>query len=186
MKEIIGKQKQKSSSLPKAIKTKQGNTKEKRHCKRILQIFHQCRHYTWEQDSSSYRIALESKIPVVTKDLGEYLLQCNASIEHKELSFQELENEFKTLKLNKAIGSDGLSGNIIMDVYDSIKVILFKIFKVSLEEAVFPEKLKIAKTIPFFKKGGKENIENYRPISIFPIFPKCLNVLCIIICMNIS
>ena len=73
-----------------------------------------------------------------------------------------------------------------MDVYDSIKVILFKIFKVPLEEAVFPEKLKIAKTIPFFKKGDKENIENYRPISILPIFPKCLNVLCIIICMNIS
>ena len=35
--------------------------------------------------------------------------------------------------------------NIIMDVYDSIKVILFKIFKTSLEEVVFPEKLKIAK-----------------------------------------
>ena len=41
MKEIIGKQKQKSSSLPKAIKTKQENTKKKkRNCKRIQQIFH--------------------------------------------------------------------------------------------------------------------------------------------------
>ena len=39
MKEIIGKQKQKSSSLPKAIKTKQENTKKKRNCKRIQQIF---------------------------------------------------------------------------------------------------------------------------------------------------
>ena len=48
-----------------------------------------------------------------------------------------------------------------MDVDDSIKVILFKIFKASLEEAVFPEKLKIAKIIPVFKKGGNENIENY-------------------------
>ena len=59
------------------------------------------------------------------------------------------------------IYADGLSGNIIMDVYDSIKVILFKIFKVSLEEAIFSEKL---------KKGDKENVENYRPISIFPVF----------------
>ena len=39
MKEIIRKQKQKSSSLPKAIKTKQENTKKKRNCKRIQQIF---------------------------------------------------------------------------------------------------------------------------------------------------
>ena len=74
-------------------------------------------------------------------------------MEHKELSFQELEKAFKTLKRNKIIGYDGFSGNIIMDVYDSMKVILFKIFKASLEEAVFPEKLKIAKVIPVFKKG---------------------------------
>ena len=92
-------------------------------------------------------------------------------MEHKELSFQELEKAFKTVKRDKAIGYDGLSDNIIMDVYDSIKVILFKIFKASLEEVVFPEKLKIAKVIPIFKKGDKEN---YRPISILAVFPEVL------------
>ena len=99
-------------------------------------------------------------------------MQC--SMEQKGISFQEFQKAFKMLKRNKAIGYDGLSGNIIMDVYDSIKVILFKIFKASLEEAVFPEKLKIAKVIPVFKKGDKENIENYRPISILPVFSKAL------------
>ena len=64
-----------------------------------------------------------------------------------------------------------------MDVYDSIKVILFKIFKASLDEAVFPEKLKIAKVIPVFKKGDKENVENYRPISILPVFSKVLELI---------
>ena len=54
------------------------------------------------------------------------------------------------LKQNKATGYDGLRGNIIMDVYDSVKVILFKNFKAFLEQAVFPEKLKIAKVIPVF------------------------------------
>ena len=61
-----------------------------------------------------------------------------------------------------------------MDVYNSIKVILFKIFKASLEEAVFPEKIKTAEVIPVFKKGDKENVENYRPISILPVFSKVL------------
>ena len=56
------------------------------------------------------------------------------------------------LKRNKAIGCDGLNGNVIIDVDDSIKAILFKIFKESFEEAIFPEKLKIAKVIPVFKK----------------------------------
>ena len=61
-----------------------------------------------------------------------------------------------------------------MDVYDSIKIILSKIFKASLEEAVFPKKFKIAKVIPIFKKGDKQNIENYRPISILLVFSKVL------------
>ena len=163
MKEITGKQKKNSSSLPKAIKTKQGITENG---KEIAKEFN--KYFT------SVGTAFASKIPVVTKDLSEYLPPCNALMEHKELSFQEFEKAFKTLKRNKAIGYDGLSGNIIMDVYDSIKVILFKIFKASLEEAVFPEKLKIAKVIPVFKKGDKENIENYRPISILPVFSKVL------------
>ena len=101
-----------------------------------------------------------SKIPIVTNDVREYLPQRNASMEHKELSFQEFEKALKTLKQNKAIGC-GLNGNIIIDVYDSTKFILFKIFKASLEEAVFPEKLEIAKVVPVFKKGDKENVENY-------------------------
>ena len=67
------------------------------------------------------------------------------------------------LKWNKATGCDGLSGNIIMDVYDFIKVILFKIFEVCLQEAAFSEIL---------KKGDKENVENYWPISVLPVFSK--------------
>ena len=149
----------KSSSLPKAIKTKQGITEKE------IEIAKEFNKYF-----TSVGTALASKIPVVTKDLSEYLPQCNASMEHKELSFQEFEKAFKTLKRNKAIGDDGLSGNIIMDVYDSIKVILFKIFKASLEEAVFREKLKIAKVIPVFKCDK----EKYRAISILLVFPKVL------------
>ena len=56
-------------------------------------------------------------------------------------------NEIKSL-----VVTDGLNGNIIVDVYDSINVILCKIFKASIEEAVFPEKRKITKVIPVFKK----------------------------------
>ena len=82
-------------------------------------------------------------------------------MDRTELSFQEFEKAFRTLKRNNAIGYDGLNDIIIMDVYDSIKVILFKIFKASLEEAVYPEKFKIAKIISVFKKEDKENIENY-------------------------
>ena len=73
---------------------------------------------------ASLGTAFGSKIPVVTK----YLPQCNASMEHKEFSFQELQKAFKTLKRNKAIGCDGLKGNIIVDVYDSLEAIFLQKF----------------------------------------------------------
>ena len=109
----------KSSPLPKAIKTQHGITEKE-----------------FNKYFTGVGTALESRIPIVTKDLSEYLPQCNASREHKERSFQQFEKAFKTLKRNKAIGYDVLSGNIIMDFYDSIEVIFFKTLKESLEEAV--------------------------------------------------
>ena len=70
-------------------------------------------------------------------------------MEHKELSFQEFEKAFKTLKRNKAIGYDGLGGNIIMDVYNSIKVILFK-------KQSFLKNLKSQKLFKFLKEVIKK------------------------------
>ena len=42
----------------------------------------------------------------------------------------------------------------------------------TLLTGIFPNKLKIAKVIPLFKKGDKSIIENYRPISILPSISK--------------
>lgn len=52
---------------------------------------------------------------------------------------------------NKVIFYDGLNDKVITHVYDSIQLTLVNIFKASLEDAVFPEKLTIAKVIPVKK-----------------------------------
>ena len=105
MKEIIGKKRTKSSSLRKAIKTMQGITeKESEIAKEFSKYF------------TGVATALANKIPIVAKDVSKYSPQCNASMVHKELSFKEFEKAFKMLKQNKAIGCDGLNGNIIIDV----------------------------------------------------------------------
>ena len=48
-----------------------------------------------------------------------------------ELEFDKFEKVFKSLKRNKAADFDDLSSNIIIDVYDSLKNILFYIFNAS-------------------------------------------------------
>ena len=62
MKEITGKQKTKCSSLPKSLKTKQRITEKE---SEIVKEFN--KYFT------SVNTALVSKIPIVTKDVSQYL-----------------------------------------------------------------------------------------------------------------
>ena len=50
----------------------------------------------------------------------------------------------------------------------------FPCFKVSIQQGIFPDSLKIAKVTPTFKSGDKDNRSNYRPISTLPVFSKVL------------
>ena len=42
---------------------------------------------------------------------------------------------------------------------------------------VFPNELKIAKVIPLFKGGESKYLNNYRPVSVLPVFSKVLEKL---------
>ena len=95
-------------------------------------------------------------------------------MQFEELKFDEFEEAFKSLKRNKAAGFNELSSNIILDAYDSLKNILFHVCKVSIQQGIFSDSLKIAKVTPIFKSGDKDNVTNYRPISILPVFSKVL------------
>ena len=46
------------------------------------------------------------------------------------------------------------------------------IFKDSLSEGKFPHEWKKANVVPVYKKGNKQSLENYRPISLLPICSK--------------
>ena len=46
------------------------------------------------------------------------------------------------------------------------------IFKDCLSEGKFPHECKKANVVPVHKKGKKQSLENYRPISLLPICSK--------------
>ena len=70
---------------------------------------------------------------------------------------------------------------LMSDVWKLLKVIAPVIIKPLtllinqvLNTGLFPDKLKIAKVIPIYKKGDPQLFENYRPISLLPTISKVL------------
>ena len=66
----------------------------------------------------------------------------------------------------------------------SIPISILKILKSELESSLqvilntsFPDKFKLARVIPVFKKGSQTNLSNYRPISLLSVFHKLLEKL---------
>ena len=54
---------------------------------------------------------------------------------------------------------------------------LTHIFNLSLRSGIFLNKFKLAKVVPIFKKGARHGVNNYRPISLLPVFSKILEKL---------
>ena len=73
---------------------------------------------------------------------------------------------------NKAHGHDMLSIRMIKLCGNSICKPLSIIFKDCLSEGKFPHKWKKANAVPVHKKGNKQSLESYRPISLLPICSK--------------
>ena len=65
-----------------------------------------------------------------------------------------------------------VSGKLLKAIkYETSKAITH-IINLSLHTGIFPDKLKLAKVIPVFKKGDRTKLDNYRPISILPAISK--------------
>ena len=71
-------------------------------------------------------------------------------MEYKDLTFEDFEKAFESVKHNKAAGHDDIDSSVIIKIYDEISYLLFMIFHSLFNEGIFPEQLKVAKTSPNF------------------------------------
>ena len=81
------------------------------------------------------------------------------------LDIQNLENKSSS-------GDDYISNLIIKTASTIIAPYLTYLINKSMNQGVFPDKLKKAKVIPLFKEGSKTDVNNYRPISLLTIWSK--------------
>jgi hypothetical protein len=92
----------------------------------------------------------------------------------KEISKNDLENIFSKFSPKTSAGVDGLSMMILKHCRDEIIDPLLHIINQSIREGIFPDKCKLARIKPIFKKGDVRELGNWRPISILPALSKIL------------
>lgn len=81
----------------------------------------------------------------------------------------------KDLKSKTSLDSTELSCKFIKCIINEISMPLCHIFNLSFKQGHVPHQLKLAKVVPIFKKGGKQtSVDDYRPISLLPVFSKIL------------
>ena len=74
----------------------------------------------------------------------------------------------------KAAGIDNIGEHDLKGVKPDIVKHLCNIVNTSTECGTFPKPWKEAKVTPLHKGGSKENMENYKPISLLPTGSKIL------------
>ena len=67
---------------------------------------------------------------------------------------------------------DNLSAITLKSIANEICECITLIINQSITTAIFPDRLKVAKVVPIFKKNDQSDIKNYRSISILPTISK--------------
>ena len=121
---------------------------------------------------------LSRNIPHVDEHFSKFLDQpIPNSVYFAPTTKFEITDIVTALKNKQSAGDDDISNFILKGVIASIADPLAHVFNLSILNGVFPERMKVAKVIPLFKKGDRLDPSNYRPISLLSALSKILEKL---------
>lgn len=96
----------------------------------------------------------------------------------RPMAKEEVEKEILSLKNTTSEGFDGVSTKVIKACVDELAPIMTHLINLSFACGIFPELLKVSVVKPLYKKGERNDISNYRPITLISIlsniFEKCI------------
>lgn len=84
----------------------------------------------------------------------------------KEITKEEIKNALISLKNGKAPGCDGISKEFYQCFWEIIGDDMVEVFKEILKKGVLPESMKMGIISLLFKKGEKELLKNWRPVTL--------------------
>ena len=96
------------------------------------------------------------------------------SLESVTITTEIIEKKLGNLNISKAAGPDNIHGKILKELKSQMSKPLQKIFNKSLNEGSLPKDWKFAHVKPLHKKGKRNLVSNYRPVSLTSICGKIL------------
>ena len=115
---------------------------------------------------------------VMSNEINPLDFMKNVSVKDSLFLFPTCPKEIIEIALNlpskSSTGPDNISNKLLKEIISYIVVPLTHIFNLSLQTGVVPDMYKLAKVVPLFKSGDKQDPNNYRPISLLPSLSKIL------------
>ena len=102
------------------------------------------------------------------------LRRTNESLNTKNFTKDDILNVIRKLDPSKAHGHDQISIRMVQICDKAICKPLHLIFSSCIESGIFPTEWKKANVVPIHKRDDKQNVKNYRPVSLLPVFRKIL------------
>ena len=115
---------------------------------------------------------LASKIPQGSSSFSDYIDKAKTTFTLQRTTPDEIIEIVKSMSSNKATGLDNISCRLLKVAAPIVSKSLAFVFNKSIETGIFPTDLKFAKVTPIFKANEKDNLNNYRPISVLPAVAK--------------
>ena len=97
---------------------------------------------------------------------------CPASFNFGYTKPDDIEKIIRNLGPKSSAGCDNISTKLLKEIENVVSRPLSIIINQSLCTGIFPDKLKIAKVIPLYKKDDNKLFGNYRPISLLSSISK--------------
>ena len=97
----------------------------------------------------------------------------NVSLHLKMITLDELRDIIYSMK-NSSSGSDLVSLKILKYIFPCISGVLTSLINDCFRQGRFPDCLKNARVTPVYKGGDRNDLGNYRPISVLPVISRLI------------
>ena len=104
----------------------------------------------------------------------EELKQTTDQILNAQFTFDEIKTMLNKLKSRRAAGIDKIIGELLKNLDDDTVIILINIFNNIFDSGEFPEEWALGIIVILFKGGERDDLNNYRGITLLSIVGKRL------------